>query len=91
MFGWFKKNKKNQSPDDASTNEPVDISQLSPAKQALMQQMREKRAEIGDEELQKMAKAIEMENLKKKIKHDIDNDEDKRNRLLDEIRFGLKD
>lgn len=90
MFGWFKKNKKNQDTETPDAG-AVDISHLSPAKQALMQQMREKRAEIGDEELQKMAKAIEMDKLKKKIKHDIDHDEDKRNRLLDEIRFNLKD
>lgn len=87
MFGWFKKNgkKKEMASDD------VDVSHLSDAKQKLMAQMREKRAEIGEEELQKMAKAIQMENLKKQIKHDIETDEDKRNRLLDEIRLGLKD
>ena len=63
---------------------------MSDAKQQLMAQMREKRAEIGEEELAKMANALNMEALKKQIKHDIDHDEDKRNRLLDEIRGELK-
>jgi hypothetical protein len=88
MFGWFKKKSKEQ---DISPDNAVDTSHLSPAKQALIEQMREKRAEIGEEELQKMAKAIQMENLEKQIKHDIDHDENKRNRLLDEIRSTLKE
>ena len=91
MFGWLKryKDKKKQEGEDAQGT--ADLSHLSPAKQALFIQMREKRAEIGEEEIAKMAKALEMEKLKKQIKHDIDHDEDKRNRLLDEIRGGLKD
>lgn len=86
MFGFFKKKKP-----DAEPEQVADIPHLSDAKQKLMAQMREKRAEIGEEELAKMAHAIQMDNLKKKIKHDIETDEDKRNRLLDEIRLGLKD
>ena len=47
MFNWFKKNKK-------PTKQPSPHPQLSDAKQKLLAQMREKRAEIGEEELQKI-------------------------------------
>lgn len=51
--------------------------------------MREKRAEIGEEELQKIAARLQHEALKKQICRDIETDEQKRQRLIDEIRFGL--
>ena len=85
MFGFFKKKKP------AEETPAADVAHLSDAKQKLMAQMREKREEIGEEELAKMVKALQMEKLKNQIKHDIETDEDKRNRLLDEIRLGLKD
>lgn len=91
MFGWLKRNKDKEKQGEGDAQGATDISHLSPAKQALFIQMREKRAEIGEEEIAKMAKALEMEKLKKQIKHDIDHDEDKRNRLLDEIRNSLKE
>ena len=86
MFGWFKP--KSEENKETSTDK-VDVSGFSDAKQKLLEQMREKRAEIGEEELQKMANALKMDKLKKQMHHDIDNDEDKLNRLLDEIRGGL--
>lgn len=85
MFGWFsKKDKKKNAP-------AADVSHLSDPKQQLLAAMRAKRAEIGDEELQKMTKALQMDQLKKQIRHDIETDEGKRNRLLDEIRFNMRD
>ena len=60
------------------------------AQRALLTQMRGLRAEIGEETLQKLAKKLQFEDLKNKIRHDIENDEDKRNRLLDEIRGELR-
>jgi hypothetical protein len=87
MFGWFGNKKK----DKGAKGEAVDVSHLSDAKQKLMAQMREVRAEIGEEELVKMNKAIQMDKLKRQVRHDIETDEDKRNRLLDEIRFNIND
>ena len=82
----FSKKKKKQA-----LTESVDVSHLSEAKRKLMMQMREKRAEIGEEELRKMADALKMDALKKQVRHDIETDERKRNRLLDEIRMELRD
>lgn len=86
MWPFSKKKKNSGTP--ASTGQ-VDISHLSDAKQKLMMQMREKRAEIGEEELQKIAARLQHEALKKQICRDIETDEQKRQRLIDEIRFGL--
>ena len=86
MFGLFKKKDKQKQEKVPST----DISHLSDAKQQLFAQLKEKRAELGEEEIQKMANALKMSKLKNQVKSDIDNDEQKRNRLLDEIRFGMK-
>lgn len=86
MFGFLKK-KDRPKQEEIST---IDISHLSVAKQQLFAQLKAKRAELGDEEIQKMANALKASKLKNQIKSDIDNDEKKRNRLLDEIRFGLE-
>jgi hypothetical protein len=86
MLGWFKKKEKST---DSSSN--VANSNLSDAKQKLLAQMREKRAEIGEEELQKITSKLKLEEMKKQMRHDIENDEAKRNRLLDEIRGELRD
>lgn len=59
--------------------------------QALLAQMRELRAEIGEENLQRLAEKLQFETLKKQVRHDIDNDPKKRDRLLDEIRFQARD
>ena len=90
MFGLFGKKGKKDKKADASTSGEVDVSHLSDAKQQLFAQLKAKRMELGEEEIAKMQKAVEMDKMKKQIKSDIENDEDKRNRLLDEIRFGMK-
>ncbi len=88
MFGFFKnKKKENEKPDGEVA---VDVSHLSDAKQQLFAQLKAKRTELGEEEIQKMANAVKMSKMKKQMQHDIENDADKRNRLLDEIRFGLQ-
>lgn len=83
----FSKKKKNLP----VAEEQADISHLSAPKQQLLAQMRQLRAEIGEEELQKMAAKLQHEALKKQIRRDIETDDQKRQRLIDEIRFGLKD
>lgn len=90
MFGFFSKNKPNKSVDDAAAEGAVDISHLSDAKQKLFAQLRAKREELGPEEIAKMERAVKLDALKKQVKSDIENDDDKRGRLLDEIRFEMK-
>lgn len=89
MFGFFNKDKKAKAEKPSGTS--VDVSHLSDAKQQLFAQLKAKREELGPEEIAKMQKAVKMDALKKQIKSDIENDEVKRGRLLDEIRFGMKD
>jgi hypothetical protein len=90
MFGFFsKKDKKNS--DAPVQTEGVDVSHLSNAKQQLFAQLKAKREELGPEEIAKMQKAVKLDAMKKQMKSDIENDEDKRNRLLDELRFNMKD
>ena len=84
MFNWFKKKKNSVGENDVASN-------LSDAKRQLLAQMREKRAEIGEEELQKITSKLKLEEMKKQVRHDIEHDEAKRNRLLDEIRGELRD
>lgn len=86
MFGLFGKKDKKV---DSATPDDVDVSHLSDAKQQLFEQLKSKRTELGEEEIAKIQKTLEMDKMKKQIKSDIENDEDKRNRLLDEIRFGM--
>ena len=88
MFGFFKNKSKNKNQD---ANGEVSVSHLSDAKQQLFAQLKAKRAELGEEEIQKMANAVKMSKLKNQVKSDIENDEQKRNRLLDEIRFNMQD
>ncbi len=87
MFG-FLKSKKDKEGGVSKYN--TDISHLSDAKQKLFVQLRAKREELGEEEIQKMANALKMSKLKNQVKSDIENDDQKRNRLLDEIRFGMQ-
>jgi hypothetical protein len=53
--------------------------------------MRTLRAEIGEEVLQELAKKLKLDDLKNKVRHDIDNDPRKRDRLLDELRMHVRD
>ena len=89
MFGIFKKKKEKDSAD--ISEEAVDVSHLSDAKQQLFAQLKAKREELGPEEIAKMQKAVKLDAIKKQMKSDIESDENKRNRLLDEIRFSMKD
>lgn len=82
MFGWFKKTQ--------TADKGQESPHLSDAKQKLLAQMREKRAEIGVEELQKITSKLKLEQLKKQVRHDVMHDEAKRNRLLDEIRGEIR-
>ena len=89
MFGLFKKKDENKATD--AIEQSVDVSHLSDAKQQLFAQLKAKREELGPEEIAKMQRAVKLDAMKKQMKSDIDNDEAKRNRLLDEIRFSIKD
>lgn len=55
--------------------------------QALLAQMREIRAEIGEENLQKLAEKLQFDALKKQVRDDIDNDPRKRDKLIDHLRW----
>jgi hypothetical protein len=79
-FGKGKKNKTDETPENPGKTD---------AQRALIEQMRGLRAEIGEENLKKMAEKLKLEDLKKKVRHDIENDETKRDRLLDELKFNL--
>ncbi|HEY8964383.1 MAG TPA: hypothetical protein VIN59_07990 [Alphaproteobacteria bacterium] len=59
--------------------------------EALMAQMRVLRAEIGEENLQALVKKLKLDELKKQVRHDIEHDPVKRQRLLDEIRWHVHD
>mgnify|MGYP006879906222 CR=1 FL=1 len=56
-----------------------------------MAQMRVLRAEIGEENLEKIVNKLKLEDLKKQFRRDIDTDPKKRDRLLDEIRLNMRD
>lgn len=91
MFEFFYKKNKKSEPVTRGNNDYVDVSHLSDVKKQLFAQLKAKRQELGAEEIAKMQKALELDAIKKKMKSDIENDMNKRNRLLDEIRFNLKD
>lgn len=88
MFGFFKNKSKNKKQEVSGE---INVSHLSDAKQQLFAQLKAKREELGEEEIQKMANAVKMSKLKNQVKSDIENDEQKRNRLIDEIRFNMQD
>ena len=90
MFGLFGKSKKKDKQVDVEESGP-DVSNMSDAKQKLFKQLRDMRHDMGPEEIAKMQKAMKMQALQKKVKDDIMNDETKRERLLDDIRFHMKD
>lgn len=94
MWIFGKKDKKTDKKPAAPAKGPPDMSKLGTKEekvQALLAQMREVRAEIGEENLQKLAQKLQLEAMKKQMRHDIDNDPKKRDRLLDEIRFQARD
>lgn len=94
MWIFGKKDNKTDKKPEATQKGPPDMSKLGSKEekiQALMAQMREVRAEIGEENLQKLAEKLKLDAMKKQMRHDIDNDPKKRDRLLDEIRFQARD
>lgn len=86
-FGKSKKSKKNNNADDGKPD--IDSLGKTEAQRALLRNMRAARSEIGEENLQKMAEKLKLEDLKKQVRSDIDTDEKKRDRLLDELRYTL--
>ena len=79
MFGFFKSKKQKK---------PAAPPPLSVKEQALAQ-MRKTREELGDETIQKWAAKIKFDDLKAQLQKDIETDEDKRNRILDELRWSM--
>lgn len=78
MFGFFK-NKKTIS----ASAQPLS------AKEQALAQMRQTREELGEETIQAWAAKIKFDQLKAQVQSDIDGDEDKRDRLLDELRWTM--
>lgn len=91
FFGKDKDKKKSaKDADKPSAAAPAANPGRTEAQRKLLEQMRGLRAEIGEENLQKLANKLRLEDLKKQVRADIDGDEKKRNRLLDEIRFTMQ-
>ena len=89
---FFGKDKDKGKKDAAKADAPARPMTSKEAKtKELMAQMRALRAEIGEETLQELVKKLKLDELKKQIRSDIDNDPKKRDRLLDEIRFHVHD
>ena len=88
MFKIFKGGKT--PPVLQSEAKTLDINMMSDAKQQLFAQLKAKREELGQEEIAKMQKALEMQAMRKKVKHAINNDDISRQRLLDDIRFHMQ-
>ncbi|USO08362.1 MAG: hypothetical protein H6866_03890 [Rhodospirillales bacterium] len=95
FFGKDKdKSKKGKTPGDAGKVPSVPGAPMTSKQektQALMAQMRSLRAEIGEENLQELVKKLKLEDLKKQVRHDIDHDPRKRDRLIDEIRLSVRE
>ncbi len=91
---WFFGHDKNKGKKDAAKTVAAPAKPVS-SKQAktdvLMAQMRTLRAEIGEENLEKLVNKLKLEDLKNQFRKDIDTNPDKRDRLLDEIRFNMRD
>jgi hypothetical protein len=92
MWPFGKKDKNSKKTDSkAGAADNLDTLAKTDAQKKLLLQMRELRTEIGEENLQKMAEKLKLEDLKNKVRHDIDNNEAKKHRLLDEIRWSLQE
>lgn len=98
FFGKDKNKDKDKAKQDAAKpatvpgNVAASASMSKAEKTAhLMAQMRGLRAEIGEEELAKIVSKLKLDELKKQVRHDIEHDPKKRDRLLDEIRFHVHD
>lgn len=86
FFGKDKKDKKGATQAPAK---PITIKDQKA--QELLAIMRSARAEIGEENLQEIVKKLKLDELKKQIKHDIDTNPHKLERLLDAIRYEVHD
>ena len=91
---WFFGKDKGKGKTDAAKTIAAPAKPVS-SKQAktdvLMAQMRNLRAEIGEENLEKLVNKLKLEDLKKQVRTDIDTNPNKRDRLLDEIRLNMRD
>jgi len=87
----FGKSKKKKAAEAEAALPDLDTLCSTDAQRMLLEQMRGLRAEIGEDTLQKMAAKLQMENLKKQVREDIDGDEKKRDRLLDELRYNMQE
>ncbi len=92
---WFFGKKKDKQDEVIALDErgrpPVSTIGKTDAQRQLLAQMRVLRDEIGEENLQKLAEKLKLEDIKRQIRHDIDHDEKKRDRLLDELRYSLRE
>jgi len=90
---WFfsSKDKKKDAKASADKVPAQPLSSKDAKAQALLAQMRVLRAEIGEENLQKLAAKLKLDDLKKQVQHDIEHNPERRERLLDEIRWHVHD
>lgn len=91
---WFFSSKKAKA--KAQQKKPIVPPALDPNSRAgkadaLLMQLRQTRAEIGEETLQRMAAALQHEQVKNQMKQAIDHDEAKRERLVAELRLQMRD
>ncbi len=91
FFGGKDKDKKDKKADAKKAEPAKPLTSKEAKTQAVLAQMRGLRAEIGEENLQEIVRKLKLDDLKKQIRSDIDNDPHKRERLLDEIRYQVHD
>ena len=92
FFGKKDKDSKDKGKKDVAAPAAAKVATSKDQKAAaLLAQMRTLRAEIGEENLQEIVKKLKLDELKKKVRSDIENDPRARDRLLDEIRFQVHD
>ena len=89
FFGKDKKDKKKGKGGASAPTKPKTSKEVKT--QALLAQMRDLRAEIGEENLQNIVRKLKLDELKNQVRHDIDHNPEKRDRLLDEIRYHVHD
>ncbi|MBU6234959.1 MAG: hypothetical protein KGQ41_03865 [Alphaproteobacteria bacterium] len=88
FFGSKDKDKKDKKADaKAEPSKPMTTKEAKT--QAVLAQMRTLRAEIGEENLQEIVRKMKLDDLKKQVRKDIDENPHKRERLLDAIRFEV--
>ncbi len=91
---WFfgkDKDKKSNTGTEKSAPDKKAMTLKEQKSQELLAIMRTARAEIGEENLQAIVKKMKLDDLKKKVRNDIENDPHKRERLLDALRYEMTD